>query len=459
MASDTSGKSAPPGLPSFLNIHDFHASAKSRLSLGAYGYYSSGADDERTLAENVDAFRRYKLRPRVCVDVSRVDTGGRLLGCVTSFPLSIAPSAFHRLADAREGEAATARAALAAGVGFCVSTMATLSMEAIAAVAPAGLRWFQLYVFTDQELTLRLIRRAEAAGYRALVVTVDRPVLGNREIDIRNTFDLPPEFIVPHLEPPDASLAKASTVNVYKGAEITACLSWPDLVWLQSQTRLPLILKGVMTPEDASLAVRAGVAAVWVSNHGARQLDGVDATIDVLAAIVAAVRHADAAEAAFALPPTYSLCTTNRRQAVARAGQHCRRTEVYVDGGIRRGTDIYKCIALGADHVFAGRPILWGLAHGGQAGVAQVLDILRTEFRVCMQLMGVTRVADIHAASIVTSSARAGAQTGVRDRGDHISITPHSRGDTNAPPGVRVTASTASESGASISTVNLSPRL
>lgn len=352
---------APP-----LNIADYEALARERMDRGAFDFYAGGAGDERTLAMNVSGFDRYVLRPRVLVDVSRVDTSTTVLGERLATPILIAPTALHRLAHP-DGEAATARAAASAGTIMCVSTVASMSIEAVAAAA-SGPLWFQLYVYKDPEVTRTMVNRAEAAGYRALVVTVDTPRLGARERDSRNGFALPAGIDPVNLAQTHPLVAARNVSGGHPpfAAQVEqlfdASLDWKRIAWIRSITRMPVILKGVMTPEDARLAVDAGAAAIIVSNHGGRQLDGAEATIVSLSRVVEAV--------ADAIP-------------------------VLMDGGIRRGAHVLTALAVGAQAVLVGRPVLWGLAAGGEQGVREVLELLRGELELAMALSGKPTIASI----------------------------------------------------------------
>ncbi|CAN5692140.1 alpha-hydroxy acid oxidase [soil metagenome] len=344
----------PADLDAVTRLADFEPLAVERMAPAEFDYVAGGADDELTLADNRAAFARWRLRPRVLVDVSAVDPTTTMLGRSVALPVGVAAVAFQHFAHP-EAEAATARAAARAGVVFCLSTMSSRSIEEVAAAADAaggGARWFQLYVHQQRTRSEDLVRRAARAGYEALVVTVDFPVAGNRERDLRNRLPYPEAFGNFELPPAgDGVLAPAI------GGFIDATLSWADLAWLRSLSDLRLIVKGVMTAEDAALAVEHGAAGVVVSNHGGRQLDRLPATIDVLAEIAAAVGDG---------------------------------AEVYLDGGVRRGTDVLIALALGARAVFAGRPIVYALAAGGEAGVSHALEILGAEIRRGMALLGVT---------------------------------------------------------------------
>ncbi len=338
-------------------LRELEKTARARLPRMAWDYYRSGADAQRSLRRNCEAYRDWTLWPRVLVDVSRVDLACSVLGTPCRAPILVAPTAYHRMAHP-DGELATARAA-AAGSLMVVSTLATTSLEDVAAVA--GPRWFQLYVHKDRGLTRELVQRAHAAGYRAIVLTVDTPVLGRRLADERNGFHLPAGLSMANLPVPPAGTL-GSALTAYVASCHDAALTWRDLAWLQGLSPLPLVLKGVLRGDDAARAVEHGVAGIIVSNHGARQLDGVPATLTALPGVVASV-----------------------------AG----RAEVYLDGGIRWGTDVLIALALGARAVLLGRPILWGLAADGEAGVARVLALLEGELRRAMTLAGCATLADV----------------------------------------------------------------
>ena len=350
-----------------VNVFEFEALARERLSPSAYDYYAGGAADEVTLRANRAAYDRIPLHYRVLVDVSRRELATTVLGQPVALPILVAPTAFHRLATA-EGERATARAAGAAGTVMILSTLSTTPVEEVVAAA-SGPVWFQLYVYRDRQATEGMVRRAEAAGCQALVLTVDAPLLGRRERDVRNRFRLPPGLAVANLlsegygEVPPA--VAGSGLAAYVAALLDPALSWRDVAWLRSITRLPVLVKGIVRPDDAVRAAEAGAAGVVVSNHGGRQLDTSPATIDVLPEVA---------------------------DALASRGH---RIEVLMDGGVRRGTDVLKALALGARAVLVGRPILWGLAADGEAGAAQVLSLLRDELDLAMALAGAPTVADI----------------------------------------------------------------
>ncbi len=349
-------------LSTVLNLREFEPLARSVMDLAAFDYICGGAGDEVTLADNEAAFARHRLRPRVLRDVSTVDPSTTFLGHGLRMPVGTAPMAFQHFAH-RDAELATARAAAAAGALFCLSTMSSRSLEEAATAADdagGGVRWFQLYVHRDRTLSEELIGRAERAGYTAIVVTVDLPIAGVRERDIRNSLGYPQVF--GNFGRRDDPAAGEGPLAAVIGGFNDASLNWVDLAWLRAVTSLPVVVKGVLTAEDGALVVENGASGIVVSNHGGRQLDRTIAAIDALPEVVAAV-----------------------------AG----RAEVYVDGGVRRGVDVLTALALGATGVFVGRPLGYAHAVGGEAGVARALAILEAELRIDMALLGVTRVADI----------------------------------------------------------------
>jgi len=351
-----------------VRLADFEPVAAERMEPAAFDYVAGGAWDELSLGEAEAAWRRRRLRPRVLVDVSRVDPSATMAGSRTALPIGIAPMAAHGLAHP-DAEPAVARAAAAAGVPFTASTMSTVPMEEIAAAAPDAIRWFQLYTQADPGRTRSLVERAEAAGYRAILVTVDLPVLGYRERDLRSGFDLS----VPHGNFTDSGPDHASHDGTPDGgydlisATIDRGLVWDDLAAVRSWSSLPILLKGILTAEDARLAIDHGVDGIIVSNHGPRQLDRTIATADALEEVVAAVDG---------------------------------RLEVWVDGGIRRGLDVVTALALGARGVLVGRPILYALAAAGETGVTRALEILRQETILAMTLLGAPTVADLARAHV-----------------------------------------------------------
>jgi isopentenyl diphosphate isomerase/L-lactate dehydrogenase-like FMN-dependent dehydrogenase len=345
--------------PQPINVADYERLAAERLEPGVHGYFAGGAGDERTLRDNVAAFARRSLHPRVLVDVSEVSTRTTVLGTEISMPLLVAPVAFQRLVDP-DGEVAMARAAAAAGTIMCLSTIATSHPAEIAAEAPAAPRWFQLYCFSDRGVTRALIDEAVESGFDAIALTVDAPRAGRRERDFRTGFVVPPEVTAPAVAAAIGSDRPISVKEVFELVDAT--LTWDDLETLASECSLPILLKGIQTGADASLAIEHGAAGVIVSNHGGRQLDGVPATLDLLPEVVDAVSG---------------------------------RCEVFVDGGIRRGTDVVTALALGARAVLAGRAPLWGLAVGGERGAREVLEILRSEIELALVLLGCAGPEDV----------------------------------------------------------------
>ena len=340
-----------------LNVRDYERIAEENLDAGAYGYFAGGADDELTLRDNEAAFARWQLRPRMLVDVSGATTETDVLGIPVSMPLIVAPTAFQRMAHP-DGEPATARAVAGAGTIMTVSTIATATPAEIAAAAPDAPRFFQLYWFKDEGSTRSLVEQAVDAGYRALVLTVDAPgTLGRRERDLRTGFVV--DATVPAYE---AATGRPGGTPAEVFSQIEATLTWKDLERLAGLSDLPLIVKGVLTREDARLAADAGVAGVWVSNHAGRQLDTVSAGIDALPEVADEV-----------------------------GGE----VELLVDGGVRRGTDVLKALALGAKAACIGRPVIWGLAADGEQGVSDVLELLRLEIALALVLAGCATPADV----------------------------------------------------------------
>jgi isopentenyl diphosphate isomerase/L-lactate dehydrogenase-like FMN-dependent dehydrogenase len=344
---------AVEGLPvEPCNVADYERIAREVLDAGAYGYFAGGSGDEQTLRDNVAAYRRWQLRPRALVDVSGATTTTTVLGAEVSMPLLVAPVAFQRMAHP-DGEPAMARAAAAAGTVMVLSTLATSSPADVAAAAPDARRWFQLYIFRDRGVTRALIEQAEDAGFEAIALTVDVPRLGRRERDLRTGFVIPAEVTVPSFATAAGKATAGTPADMF--SLMDPAVTWDDLEELVSDCNLPVLVKGIVTAEDATLAVEHGAAGVVVSNHGGRQLDGALATIDALPEI------ADAVEG---------------------------RIEVLVDGGIRRGADVVKALALGARAVLAGRAPLWGLAARGEQGAREVLELLREEIELAMILTG-----------------------------------------------------------------------
>jgi len=368
LGSDPVQAGAAGGASEAVSLFDFEPLAKAKMSHAAWEYVNGAAADENTVRWNREAFDRIRLNPHVLVDVSKLDTRVTLFGHENAFPILLAPTAYHKLAHP-QGELATARGAGEAKATMVVSTVATTSIEDISKAATQPL-WFQLYVQRDRGFTKELVQRAEAAGVQALCLTVDTPITGPRNREMRAQFELPPSMERPNLRglklngvavatDPNAHLASGE--SIYTTATDPS-MSWKDIDWLLSFAKVPLLTKGVLNPDDADRAVKAGVRGIMVSNHGARNLDTVPATIEALPYVTDRV-----------------------------AG----RVPVIVDGGIRRGTDVLKALANGANAVMIGRPYLYGLAVAGDAGVARVVNILQREFEMAMALTGRPTIASI----------------------------------------------------------------
>jgi 4-hydroxymandelate oxidase len=346
-----------------LNVTDYAQAARNRLPQHVFDYYEGGALDEITLHENVAGWSRVKLYYRVLASVGPRDIRTRVLGQSVASPIAVAPTAFHKLA-CEHGELAVARAAKTCGVLFILSSLSNTAMEEVFAQA-ASPRWFQLYVYKERAVTQELVQRAEAAGAEAIVLTVDAPGLGTRERDIRNSFSLAGDLAVENLAPIGKGKfpkLRGSGLAAYVRENFKQDLGLADLDWLCGCTRLPVVVKGVCRGDDARRAAEHGARAVVVSNHGGRQLDTAPATAEVLPYVIDAV------------------------------GDCC---EIYVDGGIRRGSDVLKAIALGARAVLVGRPILWGLCVDGEQGAVRILEILERELDEAMLLCGCTALRDI----------------------------------------------------------------
>jgi 4-hydroxymandelate oxidase len=334
-----------------INLIDYEDAAKQKLSPATYGYYKGGASDEITIQDNRRAYDEIKILPHVLRDVSQRDLSTTVLGQKIDFPVVIAPMAMAALAHP-DKELAIANSAKKFGIPMCLSTLSTTKLEHVSATGVNS--WFQLYVHKDRGMTRELVQRAEASGYQALVVTVDVPVAGYREYLVRNPLILPDnvqlETLIEYWNQDEYP-----SINAYVAAQFDPSVTWDDIEEFANQTTLPVLVKGILRADDAQEAVKRGVAGIVVSNHGGRQLDTVPATIDVLPEIAEAVDG---------------------------------RCELLVDGGIRRGTDIIKALALGAKAVMLGRPILWGLAVDGQAGVEDILTIIRREYDIALALSG-----------------------------------------------------------------------
>jgi 4-hydroxymandelate oxidase len=334
-----------PPVSDIVSLPEFELHARTAMSHMAYEYVASGAADEHTLHWNRQRFDEILLRPRVLVDVGQVDMTVSILGQTLPFPFLLAPTAYQRIVHP-DGEIGTVRGAGSMGATYVVSSATNTAVDEIARAATAPL-WFQLYVQSDREFTRDVVQRAENAGCRALCLTVDTPILGARNRQTRAGFHMQPELSTPHLYDMSAHGRVISPERT--------TLTWEAVSWLRSITTLPVVLKGILDADDAALAIDAGAAAIIVSNHGARNLDTTPATIDALPAV---------------------------------ANRVAKRIPVLVDGGIRRGTDILKALALGADATLIGRPHCYGLAVGGAEGVSRVIQILVDELRMAMMLTG-----------------------------------------------------------------------
>lgn len=361
-------------MSNFVCVEDYEKYALNNLPPFVRDYYRSGAGEEYSLRWNREAFKRYRIRPRFLRDVSNRDISTTVLGEKVSMPLGVAPTAMQRMTHP-DGECANVRAAEAAETIFILSTISTSSIEEVAEAAPRCIKWFQLYVYSDRNVTLKLVRRAEKAGFKALVLTVDAPMFGDRRADLRNKFSLPAHLRLANFDGVLSNkINKAKTgsgLNEYVNELFDQTLSWKDVTWLKSITKLPIVIKGILTAEDAILSVNYGASAILVSNHGARQVDGIPATIEVLPEIVNAVKD---------------------------------KVEIYMDGGITQGTDAFKALGLGARMVFIGRPLLWGLCHDGEKGALKILEILKKEIDTTFALTGCTTVKDVTRDMVVNES-------------------------------------------------------
>ncbi|XP_014217219.1 peroxisomal (S)-2-hydroxy-acid oxidase GLO5 [Copidosoma floridanum] len=343
-------------------LRDFEDLSMKNITPTARDYYKSGAGDEYTLKLNRESFQKLRIRPRVLRNVSKRDISTTILGERVSMPLGVSPTAMQKMAHP-DGETANAKATQAANTIFILSTLSTSSIEEVTKAAPEAIKWFQLYVYADRSITLGLIRRAERAGFKALVLTVDTPTFGDRRRDMRNKFSLPQHLRLANF---DGLLAnkinlskEGSGLNEYVQDLFDDSLSWKDVDWLKRVTKLPIVLKGILTAEDAILGAEHGASAILVSNHGARQIDGTPSSIEALPEVVKAVGD---------------------------------KVEVYLDGGVTQGTDVFKALALGARMVFIGRPLLWGLTYAGEEGARAVLEIMRHEIDLAFALTGCSRI-------------------------------------------------------------------
>jgi len=341
----------PSGVTDPLNIADLERLAAEKLQPGTHGYFAGGAGDERTLRRNADAFEGWELWPRVLVDVAEISTRATVLGNQLEIPILVAPVAFQLLAHP-DGEAGMARAAAAAGTVLCLSSLTSTRPAEVAEAAPEGRRWMQVYLFRDRGVTRAMVEEAAESGYEALLLTVDAPYAGRRERDLRSGFQVPAEIRAPAIE---GAVGHRSLTTAEVFELVDPSITWKDLEQLCGDFDLPILVKGLITGEDAALAVEHGAAGVVVSNHGGRQLDNAPATIDALPEVVEAVDG---------------------------------RIPVLLDGGVRRGTDVAIALAIGAEAVLVGRPALWGLAVDGEVGARRALEILAEELRLALALLG-----------------------------------------------------------------------
>ncbi|KAF5787953.1 putative (S)-2-hydroxy-acid oxidase [Helianthus annuus] len=343
-----------------VNVKEYQELAKQALPKMYYDFFAGGSEDQHTLKENVEAFQRITLRPRVLVDVSKIDMSTTILGYKTSAPIIVAPTSLHQLAHP-QGEILTAKAAAACNVIMGLSFSSTCTIEEVASSCNA-VRFFQLYVYKRRDISALMVKRAEANGFKAILLTVDTPKMGHREADIKNKMIAPQLKNFEGLMSTTVDNSEGSNLEAFTSSSLDPSLSWKDIAWLKSITQLPILIKGVLTREDVIKAMEIGVEGIIASNHGGRQLDYVPAAIDALEEVVLAVQG---------------------------------RIPVLFDGGIRRGTDVFKALALGAQAVMVGRPVLYGLAAKGEYGVKRVIEMLKDELELTMALSGCPTLNDI----------------------------------------------------------------
>ncbi|GBM15316.1 Hydroxyacid oxidase 1 [Araneus ventricosus] len=361
------------GTPYMKTLRDYEEYATAYMDRHARDYYASGAEDEITLRDNEKAFQKYHIRPRLLRNVAHRNMSLTMLGQPVGIPLGISPVAFQKMAHP-DGEVGTARALANHGGVMILSMLSTTALEDLSRKTPPGsVHWLQIYITKDREVTRELIHRADIAGYKAIVVTADSPVNGMWGINMVHNLTLPSHLKLPNLLAKGEVEVSGSNLRSKVGFSLLdPSLTWKDIQWIQTFTALPIVVKGVLTAEDAILAVEHGASGILVSNHGGRQLDGVPATLDVLPEIVRAVKG---------------------------------RAEVYLDGGVRKGGDVFKALALGAKAVFFGRPAIWGLVHSGQDGVDNVLKIVKSQLDTTMALTGASRLDDIQRSHVMKDDA------------------------------------------------------
>lgn len=354
------------GMEKLVCVKDFAYEAAQILGQNAKEFFQSGADDEVTLRANSEAFQRWKIIPRIFKDIAKRRVTTKVLGKEVKVPLGVSPMGFQKVAH-YDGEIASAKAIAEAGGIFTLSTFSTVSIEEIGKAIPEGRKWLQLFIFSNKAIVESLIRRAESSGFEAIVVTVDAQLVGKRRKNSRKPFRLPSHLKVANFDPivgldegTELPTSFSNIVNLHNSLDFT--MTWDLIHWLKKTTKLPIIIKGILSPKDAELAVENKVAAIWVSNHGGRALDHGLATIDMLPLIAEKVQG---------------------------------KCEIYIDGGIQKGSDVLKCLALGANCVFMGRSILWGLSVNGEEGVKKILKIVQDELDQAMALSGVKSICQI----------------------------------------------------------------
>lgn len=387
----------PSGVEDCVNLDEIERLGMAKLDINAISYYMSGAGNEFTLQRNRKMYNKILLNQKILKDVSTISLETEILGRKVGLPIGFAPSAIHKMAH-EDGEIATARSANRNNLIMILSSLSSTSLEEVAKANENGIRWFQLYAMKDRSLTQKVIIEAEKNGFSAIILTVDAPIMGYRDRDFQVKFSKPERIVYQiqqkyfqgnETEPNRSSSVgqnniqdtKSDIFNYFKN-NIDSSLDWNIISWLRDQTKLPIIIKGVLNCEDALLAAENEVDGIIISNHGGRQLDSVPSTIEVLGPIVSSL------------------------QDFYKKNQNKKRLEVYLDGGIRRGTDIFKALALGAKAVFLGRPVVWGLAAGGTHGLDKTIDILKNELTVTMKLTGCVKTKEINKQCLYNKECR-----------------------------------------------------